>query len=123
MSSRFRQDHLLAILDDISDGVVTIDRQHKYVAINRAAAEVFRQLGKRAEEMIGKGVWEVFPEAKGTIAEREITKALRECVPISYEIYFSPAHRWYETHGYPSSEGVILIFRDITDRKNKKPGA
>ena len=69
--------------------------------------------------MIGNAVWEVFPELKGTIVEEEITKVLREHTIIQYEVYFPPDGRWYETDGYATRDGVILIFRDITSRKFK----
>ena len=63
-------DELLAILDAISDAVVSLDREAKYLSINKAAEEIFRQLKRAPQAMIGKSVWEVFPEVKGTVVER-----------------------------------------------------
>lgn len=116
MNSKFSDD-LLAILDDISDGVVSLDRKGKYLSINKAAAEIFRGLYRDPQSIIGKAVWEVFPEAKNTIVEREILRALQDQTTIQYEFLYPPNQRWYETKGYPSPEGVILVFRDITSRK------
>lgn len=44
-------------------------------------------------------------------------RALENGVRIQYEYLFPTDQRWYEVQGYPSAEGVVLLFRDITDRK------
>ena len=77
MESPFRKDDLMAILDGIEDAVVKLDGQSKYVAMNKAAADTFRRLGQDPQTMIGKSVWEVFPEVKGTIVEWELRGARR----------------------------------------------
>jgi PAS domain S-box-containing protein len=107
----------MTILDGITDCVVKLDGQARYTAMNEAAAETFRRLERDPQNMIGKSVWEVFPEVKGTIVERQLRLALEDDVSIKYEFFYPQDQRWYETQGYPSSPGVILVFRDITDRK------
>jgi len=113
MSSQFQPDDLSAILEGISDAVVRVDRRCNYTAINRAAAEIFRGLGQNPHEMIGKSIWEVFPEVKGTVVEKELTRVLECHVPVNYELYYPPAKKWYRTDGYPSHNGMLLIFREI----------
>lgn len=108
----------MTILDGIADAVVKLDRQATYLAMNRAAVEIFRRLARDPEEMIGKTVWQIFPEVIGTKIERELKRALSEQVPIAFETYFPADQRWYETQGYATEEGVLLIFRDITTRKS-----
>jgi PAS domain S-box-containing protein len=121
MGNTFNKSDLMAILEGVDDGVIKLDRDANYVALNRAAAEVFRQLGRDPEQVIGECVWKVFPEAAGTVVERELKKALKELVSTSYEFYLAPANRWYETSVYPSKDGAILVFRDITERKPNPP--
>ena len=111
----------MAILDGIEDAVVKLDGQSKYVAMNKAAADTFRRLGQDPQIMIGKSVWEVFPDVKDTIVERELRKALEDHTSIKFEFLYPGDERWYEIQGYPSSPGVILVFRDITDRKHSSP--
>jgi PAS domain S-box-containing protein len=111
-----RTEDLMVILDGISDAVVKLDAKGHYVKMNKAAEELFLRLGKDPRSMIGRSVWEVFPELKGTIVERDIRKALEDDVSISYEFLYPVDRRLYETNGYPSSPGVILVIRDITDR-------
>ena len=117
MESPFRKDDLMAILDGIEDAVVKLDGQSNYLAMNKAAADTFRRLGQDPQTMIGKSVWELFPDVKGSIVERELRKALEDHASIKFEFLYPGDKRWYEIQGYPSQPGAILVFRDITDRK------
>ena len=119
MSQDFGKDDPMAILEGVNDGVIKVDHDANYIALNRAAGEIFRQLGRDPAQVIGKCVWEVFPEAKGTIVERELTRALNELTGTKYDFFLAPARRWYETSVYPSKQGAILVFRDITNRKEE----
>jgi PAS domain S-box-containing protein len=119
MSPKFHPDDLMPILDGIEDAVVKVDGQATYVAMNQAAVKLFRRMGRVPEKMIGHTIWEIFPEVKGTISEREITRALSEHMPIAFETYLPLDQHWYEVQGYPSREDLLLIFRDITARKSQ----
>jgi PAS domain S-box-containing protein len=112
----FEKDDLMSMLDSIEDAVVKLDGDAKYVAMNRAAADVFRRLGKDPQGMIGKSVWELFPDVQGTIAERQLGSALKDHVAIKFEFLYPGDQHRYEIQGYPSHPGVILVFRDITGR-------
>jgi PAS domain-containing protein len=112
-------DDLMAILQGISDGVVSLDRDAKYLSINKAGAEIIRQLGRNPDDLIGVSVWDAFPEVRGTIVEREIKRSLANGVRIEYEFLYPPNQHLYHVQGYPSTEGVILVFRDLTSRANQ----
>lgn len=119
MSSKFHHDDLVLILDGIEDGVIKVDGHANYVAMNQAAKNIIRGLGHDPDQIIGKSIWEVFPELKGTISEREITRALSEHGSTTFETYFPTDRRWYEVQGYPTREDdMLLIFRNITARKS-----
>ena len=75
------------------------------MAMNRAAADTFQRLGQDPQKIVGKSVWEMFPEMKGTHA------------PMKFEFLYPGDKRWYEIQGYATTPGVILVFRDITDRR------
>ncbi len=54
----WRQEHTLeAVLDSISDGVLTYDRDLRITGVNRAAEEI---LGYSADEIVGGQCKEVF---------------------------------------------------------------
>ena len=112
---------LMATLDDIADAVVRLDGQGKCVTMNQAAVQIFRRLGRDPGRTIGKSVWELFPDLKGTVAEQQLRRALDDQRPIQDELYSPADQRWYDTQGFPSSPGVVLIFRDITEWKTGHP--
>ena len=107
----------MTILDGIEDAVVKLDGQAKFAAMNQAAVNIYQRLGLDPQHMKGKSVWEVFPDLKGTVIERELRQVLDEHVQVTYEFYYSRDQHWYETKGYPASPGAILVFRDITAKK------
>ena len=117
MNKSFQHADLMTVLEGISDAVVKIDGQGTYTAMNSAAAEVFRRLGHEPQHMLGKSLWDVFPDAKGTIVEQRIREVLEQDAPMQYEFFYPKDQRWYETRAYPSSPGAILIFRDINQQK------
>jgi PAS domain S-box-containing protein len=103
------------ILESITDAFVAFDRNWHYTYVNRAAAKI---LHKTPEELLGKHVWnEVFPELVGGIAYRELHRAVMEQVPVSWEEFGEPIQCWLEANAYPSTTGVAVYFRDVTERK------
>jgi PAS domain-containing protein len=43
--------------------------------------------------------------------------AMAEQTPVHLEEYYPPWNRWFENHIYPSPDGLIIVFQDITERK------
>ena len=117
MQRDFQPDDLMAILDGIDDAVVKLDGQANFAAMNQAAAVIYQRLGLDPPNMKGKSVWELFPELKSTLVEKELRQVLEDHVQVSYEFYYPKDQHWYETKGYPASPGAILVFRDITAKK------
>ncbi|MEG4853156.1 PAS domain S-box protein [Microcoleus sp. B5-D4] len=107
--------NVATILESITDAFVAFDRDWRYTYVNRAAAQI---LHKTPEELLGKHVWnEVFPELVGAIPYRELHRAMTEQVPVSWEEFGESVQRWIEAKAYPSTAGVAVYFRDITERK------
>jgi PAS domain S-box-containing protein len=118
METPFNKNDLMAMLDSVEDAVVKLDGDAKYVAMNMAAADIFRRLGKDPHQMVGKSVWELFPDVKGSVFERQLVSALKDHVAIKFEFLYPGDQHRYEIQGYPSHPGVILVFRDITGRES-----
>jgi PAS domain S-box-containing protein len=109
-------EHKVAIvLESITDAFVAFDRDWHYTYVNQAASHV---LHKAPEELLGKHVWnEVFPELVDGVAYQAMHRAVAEQVPVAWEEFGEPIQRWVEVSAYPSSEGVAVYFRDVTERK------
>ncbi|HYJ32773.1 MAG TPA: PAS domain S-box protein [Candidatus Binatia bacterium] len=102
------------ILEGVSDGCAFLGTDWRYRFVNRAAGQL---AGRPPEELVGRGVSEVFPHVADLPALRELRRAMDEGIPGRLETWYPPHGRWYETNLYPAEEGVMIIVRDVTDRR------
>ncbi|HEX2224347.1 MAG TPA: PAS domain-containing protein [Thermoanaerobaculia bacterium] len=105
---------LEAALGGIDDHFAIYDHEWRYVYVNQSAADV---LGKTRAELLGRCIWELFPDAVGNQYHRELHQAVEEGRSIHSEHYYEPFDRWYVNHIYPFAGGVCVIAQDITKRK------
>ncbi|MBT7080411.1 MAG: PAS domain S-box protein [Chloroflexi bacterium] len=105
-----------SILGSISDGFFTLDNNMVVTSFN-SAAEIL--LGKKQEDVLGKNLFESFPEAKGSVFEENYSLAIREKKHIVFEIYFNvpPYINWYDVRVYPYEDGISVYFQITTERK------
>ena len=102
-----------SILERIGDAYIAFDTEWRYTYVNWRAAELAQ---KPASELLGRCVWEEFPEAVKTPFYSELQRAMREQIPVEFDNYFEPLDRWFENSVYPSPSGVGVYYRDITER-------
>jgi two-component system sensor histidine kinase/response regulator len=102
------------ILESISDGFFTTDRQSQVTYMNQQAEVLLR---KSRSELLGENLWEHFPEAVGTQFERVYNQVMTEQVPIGFTEFYPPLAVWFEVHAYPSKDGISIYFQDVTDRQ------
>jgi putative nucleotidyltransferase with HDIG domain/PAS domain S-box-containing protein len=97
----------------ISDGVFVLDRNWNYVYLNDAGA---RLIGRLPDELVGKNIWEQFPEAIGTAFERKYREAAQTGKVVEFEAHFDPLGRWYSLRVFPSPDGLTIIYQEVTER-------
>jgi PAS domain S-box-containing protein len=119
--NRVRQDLLnahrrtTAILESMSDGFNTFDREWRYTYVNPAAA---RMVGKTPQELLGRSLWELWRHAAESPFGDAFRRAVAENVPVQVEAFYpEPLNAWFEVRCYPTPEGLSLFFRDITQRR------
>lgn len=106
--------HLVEILDSITDAFINVDRQWRYTYINRKAEEV---LGKKREELLGRNVWEVFPLPADSLSYLKSHEAMDKRISLEYVDFYPTSNRWYAVRLYPSLNGLSALFQDITELK------
>ena len=106
------QQQVTRILESITDGFASFDQQWHYTYVNQEAA---RLVHRTPAELIGKNVWEEFPEAVGSRFYHEYHRAFAEQVSVEFEEFYSPLNTWFQIRVYPSTEGISVYYRDITD--------
>ena len=105
---------LATILESISDAFFALDHQWHFTYLNSKAERV---LQRPREELLGKNVWEEFPEAVGSAFYTEYHRAVEEHITVEFEEYYPPLEMWVEVKAYPSEAGLTVYFRDINRRK------
>lgn len=109
------QDHFLfGVLDRITDGFYAIDPHGTVLYWNKAAEEM---LGKSREEVIGKSLWDCFPDGKALNFYTLYQQAFQEQKTIYFEGYYPPRDIWAEMSVYPSTNGVSVYSKNINERK------
>lgn len=105
---------MVSFLESTTDAFIALDNDWCYSYVNQRAGEIFN---RRPEDLVGKNIWEEFPEGIGQRFYHAYYKALAEQQMIQLEEYYPPWERWYENRIYPSQEGLSIFFQDITPRK------
>ena len=115
MEDRFRYE---SVLESISGGFFALDNAMLITYWNRAAEEGTR-LAK--QDVIGKNVFEVFPNAEGAeLGEKyKLAMATRTFQSIETRYKDDRFEAWYDIRIYPAEEGLSVFFQDITPRKNE----
>ena len=103
------------LLASMSDGVFTMDRDHRITYVNEA---MLRILGMRAEDLLGQRMFEVFPQARGTAFEEAYTRVLDGEGPLTFEEFYPPPlDTWFQVRAYPSERGMTGYFLDVGEHR------
>lgn len=101
-------------LERVSDGFISYDREWRYRYINTTAEHV---LGLHTRDLIGKNIWEEFPNLTTQPIYNAYHKAMADQRYVFIESYLPDQEKWFENHLYPSKDGLSVFFRDITQQK------
>jgi PAS domain S-box-containing protein len=102
------------ILECITDGFVALDTNWRYTYVNERAGELF---GREPKDLLGKQIWEEFPDGVGQPFYEAYQRAMAEQTTIFLEDYYQPWDRWFENRIYGSGTGIAIYFTEITERK------
>ncbi len=107
-------DRAADILESITDAFFALDQQWRFTYLNDQGEHL---LLRSRSELLGKSVWEEFPQAVGSLFEQQYRRAVSEGRSVSFEAFYAPLSAWFEVRAYPSPEGLSVYFHDIDDRK------
>lgn len=98
----------------ITDGFVALDKNWCCTYMNKKAGKIF---GCNPEQMIGKYIWTELPDSINQPFYEACHHAMETQQYICLEEYYAPYGLWFKNHIYPSSDGLSVFLRDITERK------
>lgn len=85
-----------------------LDRQGRFTYVNPRATEL---LLKAATELLGRNIWEVFPEGAFSTFSPHYHRAEAEWVAVDVEAFYPPINRWVHVRVFPVPEGLAALFR------------
>lgn len=102
------------ILESITDAFFALDRNWHFTYLNLQSEPL---LQRRREDLLGKNIWDEFPEAVGSTFYEQYHLALDKQVSVSFEEYYPPLNIWFEVRAYPVADGLSIYYHDINERK------
>lgn len=115
-SLRASNQRVFNILESITDAFVAFDRDWRYTYVN---PEAVRLLGRSAEELLGQRWRDIFPEAAQphSAIVQQMQQAMAEQITLKFEAFSVITNCWLDISLFPSSSGLAMYFRDISDRR------
>ena len=107
-------DQSLDLLESISEAFYGLDSDWRFIYLNHKAEELW---DRQRETLIGKNIWEEFPQGVNTQAYAEMHRALEQQQTVRFETFSSFLDAWVEVEVYPTRNGLSVYFHDITERK------
>ncbi|PCJ86181.1 MAG: hypothetical protein COA57_06590 [Flavobacteriales bacterium] len=105
------------LLESITDGVVAIDKEWRYILVNEENAKM---TGVPKEKMLNSRLTDLFPGVIKTEFFKTYKKVMetRKPATLVQEYTFEDGRKGcYENGVYPIPEGILVIATDVTERK------
>ncbi|MDQ3049021.1 MAG: ATP-binding protein, partial [Bacteroidota bacterium] len=102
------------ILESIGDAFYAVDKDWNVTYWNKEAE---RMLGISKRMILGKNLWNMFPEFVDSSSYFFYQKAITENSAQHFETHHTTLSAWYEVSVYPSEGGLSVYSKDITERK------
>ncbi len=110
----------LEILDAMSDAFFTLDRHWRFTYLNKQA-EI--DIGTDRSALLGKSVWEEFPDARDTQFAQAYRTAVETGEVQRFVEHFPPRDSWFQVSAHPmrdGSGGLAVYFRDISAERSNQ---
>jgi PAS domain S-box-containing protein len=108
------QSRIDSVLNGVADTHILFDLNWRYLYVNKAAK---RAIGRPLAQILGRTLWELYPDIVGSELERQYHRAMKERVPVTFDFHYVPLDTWWENRFYPAPEGLSVFATNITERK------
>ncbi|TWT00563.1 ATP-binding protein [Planomicrobium sp. CPCC 101079] len=105
---------VVSVIESITDGFFALNKEWEFIYINK---HQYLPEGKRAMDVMGKNIWEIFPEWAKTLMYEEFHRAMIDRVPVHFEMPSTSENYWNEVVAYPYDEGICCLSKNIAEKK------
>jgi diguanylate cyclase (GGDEF)-like protein/PAS domain S-box-containing protein len=111
------QQRIVTLLESMTEMFVALDHEWRIGYLNRAVESFLKKMGRTRSELVGKNIWEVFPNLVDSAFHQECHRAMTERMAVKFEQCWPPLDAWFEMRIYPSEKGLSIYAQDITEQK------
>jgi PAS domain S-box-containing protein len=105
---------ITTVFERTTDSVITVDRDWRITYVN-GHAKLHIAKGRN---LIGMDLWETVPHGVENEMSRQFAAAMSEQRSASFEMFWRQYNTWYGVNAFPSPQGLVIFFRDITEHKH-----
>lgn len=110
-------DLLKDLVESMSDYLVAVGFDWKVIRVNQKAADMFQ---RKPAELCGKHLLNDFPETNREDLRAALERCMTQRTAVVIETHYAPMNKWRENRIFPTSTGLVILFQDITERKEKE---
>lgn len=103
-----------AVLEQMSDAFYLLDAGWRFRYLNAQACTLF---SASRDALHGTRIWDVFPDMHDTIHRTEYCRAMRDRVPVAFDVDDPRFGGWFRIRAYPSPAGLAVYVQDINARR------
>jgi two-component system cell cycle sensor histidine kinase/response regulator CckA len=108
------REEIIKTVESMSDAFLSFDHDLRFVYANTSGATMLR---RTRDELIGKQVWDVFPEEIARTATASAFRAALAGESCEFEQFYERSGNTIEFRYHPSPGGVWVFARDVTERR------
>ncbi len=98
-------------LECITDAFFSVDSDWRFTYINREAGLLW---GLEHRALIGRVIWDVFPEAVESVFHQHYQEAMDGKRGVVFEACYPPMQAWFGVDCHPTEDGLSVYFRNVT---------
>src|SRR3954452_2539114 len=108
-------DLLLRADDGMEEPLVELGDDWRFRYVNPAGAAL---LSRTVHSMVGRVVWEEYPEAIDSPFELNYRRVAATGEPASFEAWFGPLGIWFQVDAFRTDGGLVVTYDDVTARRH-----
>jgi serine phosphatase RsbU (regulator of sigma subunit) len=113
-AAQLRGDLLLQAVEGMERPLFVLDDGWRFRYVNPAGAAL---LTRTVDSMIGRVIWEEFPQAIDSPFELNYRRVAATGEPASFEAWFEPLQIWFQVDAFRTEGGLVVTYDDVTQRR------
>ncbi|AVV49568.1 PAS domain-containing sensor histidine kinase [Leptospira santarosai] len=105
-----------SVIESMSDRYFSLSKDWRFISAN---GQSLSTLGKPKEQLIGRKIWDLYPESSVRIFRDKFESAVRTQKPTTFEYKIVETGNVMEFRVYPFEEGISVFFQDITEKRKR----